>query len=385
MNRIEKIEKLVKDGMTYRFAEFFTDGQESEEKSLSLNQEYVRWAHSKGFDAASAYAYGLNESNIGLYLSEAEYYKIWPINCWAKIWVDDKLTLKYMLSNTKFNDFMPCYYYYSTKNGLRFLMDNPYEDNSIEGFVKLLCEKKEIACKPCNGAMSGGFMKLEYEGGKFYINSNEVSKDEIQHFVQSTPNYVYTEYIHPSSQFQKYSDQIHTIRMVVLNENGKNPQIVGGYLRLPNKSTGAANYKVLNGDDTESYNLLVDVDFETGHFGNAKKVYVNYVENVKNHPDSGEEIDGYIENYQELKTTILNIAQRFNTLEWLGFDIGVTNKGFKCMEINTHPGIKYMQLFKPMKSDELLKSYFEKKLKEIDNLNSEERKKRMELRKKIIG
>lgn len=385
MNKNDRIDALVRDGWTCRFAKFYIDGHESEENSPSLDQEYVRWAHSKGFDAASAYAYGLNEENIKHYLSDAEYYKTWPLNCWAKIWVDDKLTLKYMLSNTKFDDFMPRYYYYSTKGGLRYLMDHPFADNSLDGFIKLLSEKREIAGKPCNGVMSGGFMKFEYQNGSFYINSKKVVKEDIVKFVSSTPNYVYTEYIHPSTQFKRFSDQIHTIRIVTLNENGCNPQIVGGYLRLPNRSTGAANFNVLSGNDTESYNLLVEMDFETGEFKNAKKIFVNRVESVKKHPDNCEVINGVVENYSELKNTVLEIAQRFNTLEWLGFDIGVTDKGFKCMEINTHPGIKYMQVFHPIKDDEVLKKYFAKRIKEIDDMDKGELQKRQDMRKSVIG
>lgn len=31
----------------------------------------------------------------------------------------------------------------------------------------------------------------------------------------------------------------------------------------------------------------------------------------------------------------------------MGFDIGVTDKGFKYMEINSHPEIDYLQMYRP--------------------------------------
>jgi hypothetical protein len=195
-------------------------------------------------------------------------------------------------------------------------------------------------------------------------------------FIASHPNYVFTEYIHPSKQFNKYSDQIHTLRIVTLNTQGNNPQIIGGYLRLPNKNNGEANYTVLDGTDINKFNLFVELKAQSGEYGNAMKTFCNRVEGVARHPDTNEVIAGTIPNYDSLKQTILGIAQRFNTLEWLGFDIGVTNNGFKCMEINTHPGIKYMQIFRSLYADDITREYFMRKVHEIKALSEEDKLKR---------
>ena len=89
----------------------------------------------------------------------------------------------------------------------------------------------------------------------------------------------------------------------------------------------------MDGTNTNKFNLFVELNAEKGEYGNAKKTFINRIESVERHPDTNEIIEGAIPNYDNLKQTILGIAQRFNTLDWLGFDIGVTNNGFKCMEI----------------------------------------------------
>lgn len=374
--KFTRIDDLLKEGWTRKFANRYVNTIMAERKESCFDQEYVEWAHAHGFWAESACSYGLNDRNVNDYLSDYDYYKIWPLNGWTRIWVNDKLTLKYMLANSLYGDFMPKYYYYSTPSGLRALVDNPYQGGKVEEFLQLLTEVKEYACKPCNGTTSIGFVKMAYENGVFLINEKEVSKEEVAEFIVTHPNYLFTEYIYPSKQFCKYGNQIHTMRIVTLNDRGNEPQIAGGYLRLPNKNNGEANYSVLNGTDTTKFNLFVELDFQKGEFGNPKKTYVNRVEDTKCHPDTNEVIGGVIPNYDSLKQAILGVAQRFNTLEWLGFDIGVTDNGFKCMEINTHPGIKYMQIFRSLYTDDYTREYFLRKVFEIDSLPEEAKQKR---------
>ena len=371
-----KVEDLIKEGFTVKFANRYINAITAEKQQSCFDQDYADWAHAHGFYAESACSYKLDDSNVDNYLSDYDYYKIWPLNGWTRIWVNDKLTLKMMLAGSEYGDIMPKYYYYSTPSGLKALVDNPYQGGKVEEFLQLLADVKEFACKPCNGTTAIGFVKMAYENGAYLINEKEVSKEEVVEFIASHPNYVFTEYIHPSEQFSKYSNQIHTMRIVTLNDKGSDPQIIGGYLRLPNKNNGEANYTVLNGADVNKFNLFVELDAQKGVFGNAMKTFCNRVEGVERHPDTNEVIAGTIPNYDSLKQTILGIAQRFNTLEWLGFDIGVTNNGFKCMEINTHPGIKYMQIFRSLYADDITREYFMCKVHEIDALSEEAKLKR---------
>ena len=87
-----------------------------------------------------------------------------------RIWVNDKLTLKYILSGTKFGEVMPKYYYYMSSRGLRSLMDNDDDKQTIKTFIEKLKQVGCFACKPCNGTESVGFFKLSYNNNSFYIN-----------------------------------------------------------------------------------------------------------------------------------------------------------------------------------------------------------------------
>lgn len=374
----EIIDDLLADGFSKKFASYYLNLAMKEYDNPAYSHEFVHWAHENGFLAESAAAYGMSDDNKQDYLSDYDFYKIWPVNSWNRIWINDKLTLKYLLANTEFSDIMPKYYYYTTSNGLKKLLDAPNQDlnPSTEEFKNVLASVGEFACKPCNGTTSLGFFRMSYDGNSFFVNDEKLKENEFEDFLKKHNNYVFTEYLRPSKQFEVYSPHIHTLRVVTVNVGGNNPVVIGGYLRIPNKESGEANYIIIGKDNLEKFNVVVNVNYDSGEFGPAKMTYANRTVIVDTHPDNGVSLHGIIDNYSELKEKIIGIARRFSTVELMGFDIGITNNGFKCMEINSHPGIKYMQIFTPLLRDEFTKEYFTKKINEIDKLSAEEKKRR---------
>ena len=375
MNKIypTDLPSMVEDGFTERWAKIYLQHIEEENNESCFSKDYCEWAHSHGFFAESASSYGLTENNVGDFLSDYDYYKVWPLNSWTRIWINDKLTLKYMLADSPYGDMMPKYYFYSTPTGLKRLLDAPQSKNSeFDDFCDILKTVGAFACKPCNGTTAIGFFKLSYADSTFYIDNQAISPKELESIVCQHPNYVFTEYITSAKYLSKYGEKIHTLRLVTLNTNDT-PSIVGTYLRFPNKNNGDANFSCLTAKNIDNFNLCAEFDSQTGFFGNAKKIFFNRIETANTHPDTGELIGGCIEQYDKLYELVLGIASRFNTIEWMGFDIGVTDNGFKLMEINSHPGIKYMQIFKPFLKDERLNSYFDRKLSEINNLSQQEK------------
>lgn len=365
-------DKLLSEGWTKKMAKVFVDTFALEYSIPCYQKDYIDWAHNNGFFAETAYCLNLTEKNIGNYVSDYTYHKIWPLNNWARIWINDKLTLKQIMAGTEFDSFMPRYYFYSTPNGLLPLMDSNIQDKSFESFISILKQEERLACKPCNGQRSAGFYKIAYINKNFMINDRVVSTNDLYSFISFHSNYLFTEYLKPSEQFSIYSDKIQTLRIVVKNEDGINPSIIGGYLRLP-CSGEEANYQVLDGTDN-SYNLFTDIDFHSGRFFNAYKTYADKSVPILRHPITNAVIEGIIQDYEILADMVINISKRLNMLEFIGFDIGISDNGFKCMEINSFPGTKYMQLFHPMKNDPKLKEYFERKEGEINSLSDHEKR-----------
>src|SRR5699024_11144514 len=67
------------------------------------------WAYRRGFLSKSIKQYKLNEDNYFKYMPDLTYYKLHPINGKYGKWIDDKLTMKYILN--PFNEYLPKYYF----------------------------------------------------------------------------------------------------------------------------------------------------------------------------------------------------------------------------------------------------------------------------------
>lgn len=380
MYRDKTADELMNDGFTVKMAHYYSDCMKKERESEIWDERYIDWAHSKGFLAESASAYGLTDSNREEYLSDYDYYKIWPLNSWERIWINDKLTLKYMLSGTSLDKYMPeYYYYYDAERGLIPLVDNPVGDkNSMSSFCEVLKVKGDFACKPSNGQGSDGFCKLSYRSGEYQINNNSANRKQIEDFVNAHHNYIYTEYLLPETNFSKISPLIHTLRIVVVNDLECGPQIIGGYLRFAKDSVGLVNHTAKLTCPKE-FDYDTEVDWQTGFFHSGKAVYSNMVKDMPNHPSSKELAEGYIENWDHVVRVIREFSDKYKLCEYLGFDLCISAKGLKIMEINSHSGIKHMQIISPLLKEGYSKKYFVEKIEKLSRLSEEEKMLRTKL------
>ena len=74
-------------------------------------------------------------------------------------------------------------------------------------------------------------------------------------------------------------------------------------------------------------------------------------------------IIGQIPYWDEIKNKICQIGKYLFELEYLGFDVAVTENGFKIIEINSFQGIDFFQIKYPLKGkNEKTKKYFDRKI-----------------------
>lgn len=371
------LDGLLADGFTRRRAQEYLDILSWEESSGLFDPAYLSWAHARGFCAESACAYGLTEKNVGDYLSDYDYWKLWPLNGWQRIWINDKLTLNALLEGSDLERYIPTYFYYTKPGGgLLPLAGSGYAPGT-EGLLDCLRREGTFACKPCNGSTSAGFHHLEFRNDTFLVDGEEVTAHGIEDFVRTHPNYVITEFIRPEASLARVNPLIHTLRALVINPSGTDPAPTIAYLRfgLGDGATGTgANYVAPTTADICSYN--VEIDLTTGRYGNGRLVYANRVEEAPRHPVSGVLAEGTIPQWDDVLEMLRALSLKVGACEYLGFDACVTDKGPRIMEINSHTGVKYLQLFHPIWENRTLAAYYRDKLDAIDGLDDEGRLRR---------
>ena len=241
MQVINTMESLLASGFCRRMGQEYLDTLAKEAASPLFEEDLRTWAHAHGFFAETVACLSIDETNAEDYLSDYDYFRVWPLNSWQRVWINDKLTLKYQLSGTPWDRYLPKYYFYASTNGLVPLVDSglvgsgtlvpdaafvsPQPSNRPDfrqDFLALLREVGEFACKPANAELAVGFHKLSYDGG-YMIDNHPANEEDVWAYVQAHPNDIFTEFFHPGGSLAKISPVIHTLRVLVVNQTGIDP------------------------------------------------------------------------------------------------------------------------------------------------------------------
>lgn len=293
------------------------------------------WAHSRGFLSFRKEQYQLTEGNAGRFLSDRDYRWLRPLNNVYRKWLWDKVSLRYSLG--RWSKHLPAYYFHVVmREGalLPLAMEDCPPSFRLGGFdaIALLLERSGLlAMKPVVGSHGEGFHKLEGFDGAYKIDGADVSSAELKAFLESrSEEYVLTEYVKAHEDLERlWPDAVPTVRMMVINESGDAPFLANAYLRIGTSSSGYT-------DNIGSGGLFAYVDLETGFYHDAERLSGHVYSACPLHPDTGAKIEGFLPHWEVVKNGVFEISRYIAPLEYLGFDVVITDHGFVVLEINTH-------------------------------------------------
>ncbi len=335
--------------INYIISDFFCN------KNTTLKEKI--WAYKRGFLSSKIKVYGLNDQNYKSFLSDFDYYKLYPLNNNYKKWVDDKLTTKYVLY--PFSEHLTKYYFHINDCkkilSLKDLSSSDYD--GIEGIVKLLDQERNLAFKPEDGSRGEGFYKLSLEDGKYSINNDVIKKEEMVDFISGLKNYLITEYVIGHHSLSGISlKSLNTIRVMVIRDSDTSWIIANAYIRFGTNGTGVV-------DNVSAGGMFSLIDVDSGSFSGAKMIKNdNSVHDYKIHPDTKIKIEGIIPDWATVKNKIIEMCKYLSELNYLGFDIAITEDGFKVIEINSHQNIRAFQIYSPLLANNRASKYFNRLL-----------------------
>lgn len=362
------LDLMRQNGMDFKWSKMFVKKLFDDEKAFPTDADTKRWALTRGFYPGRVELYGLNEDNYKNYLPDYNYFMIHPINHHFKIWVNDKLTLKYTLNSNGCDDTMPEYYLYVENNGnYTYLMNTPESIKKDKDFIfNLLKEKGTLAVKPNSGTSGGrGFMKLEYKDGKIYENNKQIEINEFEKILTQLNNHIVTEYSYQHSDLAKiWPSSECTLRVIMVKlptETLYQPakwQCVVSYARFGTSISGGAS-------NLSSGGIGVGFDFQTGQFKDFGIRYRRFCADGEwkctEHPDTHVVWKNTkLPNWSIVKNKIEHVCQHISSLDYLGFDVIITPDGLKFCEINTHPAADYEQVMcGPILADNNVRAFYE--------------------------
>lgn len=367
------VQYFVAKGFEKKIATSFSHKVIKSWETSKEDEKTKKWALTQGFLPTRVTEYNLNNLNVHNYLSDFDYFILHPYNNHFVIWINDKLTLKYMLEGIKDsngNDYMPQYYLYVENDGkYTFLMDFPVEiEKDKNCVVNLLDLKNDLAIKPSRGARGLGFLHLSKSENKFFINNYEISKEHLIRTIENLKGCIVTEYVQQHHELNDVWDKsVCTLRIITAkNYNEKDTDfkvdILSSYARFGTQQSNSVS-------NLDQGGIGLNYDFYSGKYDNQFWVENTYsIDNkqfLEYHPDSGFSAKGKkLPNWEMVRDCVIEVSNYLSTLDYLGFDIMITEHGVKICEINSLPVIDAPQIFRPWGLMPEAIEFFNRKYKE---------------------
>lgn len=295
------------------------------------------WAVRRGFTKEMVELCEITAENHRDFISDREHNSRWPFNRPYHGAVSDKLGLIRILHQYK--ECIPDYYFFIDESGFLPLWDIPNKEQmktreNVDAFVKLLDEKKILVIKPTHAEVGHGFMVAKRTNDGYTINDKGCTLEELKKTIEGAHNTIVTEYVIQHQYAREICHtSLNTIRMLgVWNNEKKEFEIIRSFHRFGCNGNVVDNVGSGNG-------ILVFVDPETGILENIGLLNENHqgdkrIYDVK-HPDSGIQLSGMqIPGYLEMKKKVLQILNDNSYLHYVGFDVAITDDGFRIIEAN---------------------------------------------------
>ena len=326
-----------------------------------------------GFLPGRKYLFGesFNEATRNNYYADFDYFMAHPLNNHFAIWINDKLTLKYMLNVDGLKNYIPEYYLYVENDGhYSYLMDSPAEvDKDADYLLNLLKAKKHLALKPNNGAGGKGFFGLEYSNDTILKNGTPISIEEFNELKSELNGYIVTEFIEQIAELDDVLSGTDCALRIILYktvsgfaEQQPDYKCLIAYGRFGSSRSDSASNLCHGG-------LAVRINWDTGEFeggfrGNTEFWGSEGAAGFDKHPDTKIAVDGMpIPNWDIVRNGLLSICNYLSSLDFFGMDVIITQDGFKLCEINSAPstGLGQFHQGKCCLDDEDARSFVESK------------------------
>ena len=300
----------------------------------------------RGFLSDKIALYSLTKENFCHYLSDFDYARLHPINGPFSKWIDDKLTMRYILA--PYAEHLPKYYFHIRLGKILCLMDLPPNmDGSIEGIILLLQQKGALAVKLTAGTHGAGFTRLTCGVSGYTIDNKPSSIEQLTNFLNGLLNthmseYIITEYLYGHNDLLKIWPQAPSVvRLITCRQTGLDPVFLYAFTLIPTLNSGITTNQI--GDCVKCL-----INFDSGAMYNAAVLEEGKIVPCRRHPDSGVSVEGKVPHWFLVREKILEILRYIPQVRYTGMDVIVTETGFKIIEINSLPGIGYMQYDLPL-------------------------------------
>ena len=164
-------------------------------------------------------------------------------------------------------------------------------------------------------------------------------------FLEQLRGYLITEYLKPCPELAAvYPGTVNSLRIVTINLPGLADPIARALIRFGCKASREV-------DNTSRGSVFCLVDVQSGRYGQGQQDIAGRRVHPENHPDTGAPLSGQVPHWTEIRKLVTDICRYMPQLVLLGFDVAVSDRGIRIIEINSLPEHQDYQLSGPLKKD----------------------------------
>jgi hypothetical protein len=329
--------------------------QSWKELRLPLRKRLKAWR--RGLLSREYFLYDRGEHDLSLYLSEyRRRTRVARINRAYKALLWNKFAFSLMLDSLGFGECCPEVY-----GLLHEEMAYPMGGGSPLPRGRFLDEqlrlKRQIVIKPLERAFGEGILILSRNEDGLTINGKEVDRGQLAELLDQHPHRIVEEFVEQHEYARRiFPHATNTIRILTMYDREQKECFIAGC----NHRFGTSHSAPV--DNSPPGGLWTSIDVDSGEIG----PWIAYPEfyDVRwqaNHPETGEEIQGIrVPRWEAIKAGVLEIANSVPFLPYVGWDVVVTDAGYKLLEGNHNPGITLLQTGKPLLSDARVRAFYKR-------------------------
>ena len=327
--------------------------------ATNIPLKYRIWAVLNGFNPEAAWFKRINKSNKKDFLTDHAYYKNTPYN-------DPKYM--YMVGKDHFRETLKDYseclpkYYAEIKNntiGKKDAWNDPNGCHGAPDIISLLEKEKVLAFKRISGRSGAGFIVGRCQSSDlFTFNDAPYTRQEAEQYIASLDGYIVSEFVQQCSQYEKiWNRTAHTLRIQTCNVMNGKAEVVFSFLRF---GSSKALHFVSHVNSPGIYTAIINIKT-----GMTETVIVadkqGRATHVETHPDTGVSMIWPVPHWNDIVSKCLEMHNKeLSKLTWLGWDIMITDEGFRILEINTLSGLIGVEATEPILTSDRLKPLFYK-------------------------
>ena len=296
------------------------------------------------------YWFDLKHNDYREYISDFERVRSRSINGPYKFLLDNKLVFEELFGRYIK---IPTVYAWASNGMLYGRNGFTVNNDNVLDFIRT---NGSAVLKWVRGAAGRGTYIIHFDNA-FYVNGEPMAEETVQALFSAYGEAILCEYVRQSSfEDELYPFATNTLRIICAKKKGeRTARIIKAVQRIGNEESRPV-------DNVSAGAIACEIDLETGVLDSGVIAKAHHKLDgpkfLEFHPDTGAQLKGrVIPNWQAVKQQIEDLTNAFPYLNFVAWDVLLTDEGICVIEGNASAGVMMFQVRRGVRSEELGEIY----------------------------